>query len=149
MKLVLVKLVITEHSYSIVQLLTIYHILSNFLLEPRNFKKPLGLGEFTEVMHKEGALCRVEVIGRWFHLENDAEIVAAQEVEYFNKISDIFDQFIFNGAGASSSEMDVEPLPPPPPNQVNSIVNLPKETITSILLKYSVTTIKKMEDPVL
>ncbi|KZS21203.1 Uncharacterized protein APZ42_011917, partial [Daphnia magna] len=117
MKLVLVKLVITEHSYSIVQLLTIYHILSNFLLEPRNFKKPLGLGEFTEVMHKEGALCRVEVIGRWFHLENDAEIVAAQEVEYFNKISDIFDQFIFNGAGASSSEMDVEPLPPPPPNQ--------------------------------
>lgn len=87
MKLVLVKLVITEHSYSIVQLITIYHILSNFLLEPRNFKKlePLGLGEFTEVMHKEGALYGVEVIGRWFHLEADAEIAAAQKVEYFNR----------------------------------------------------------------
>ncbi|KZS00130.1 Uncharacterized protein APZ42_003704 [Daphnia magna] len=131
-------------------------IFSNFSIEPCNLNKleSLGLGELTEIIHKEGASSGAGLIERWLHLEADPEVVAAQEVECFNEVSDNFDRSISNEAEAeaeASSLMNVEPPPSPPnPVSVNSIANLSDETIKSMLLKYCVAAIEKnIEDPVL
>lgn len=119
-----------------------------------NKLESLGLGELTEIIHKEGASSGAGLIERWLHLEADPEVVAAQEVECFNEVSDNFDRSISNEAEAeaeASSLMNVEPPPSPPnPVSVNSIANLSDETIKSMLLKYCVAAIEKnIEDPVL
>ncbi|KAI9559463.1 hypothetical protein GHT06_013453 [Daphnia sinensis] len=128
-------------------------IFSKFSLEPSHLEKleSMGLAELTEVIHKEGAVSGAGIIEKWLNLEVDPEIIAAQEIEFFNELNDTLDLSSLNEAEASSSLlMDIEPSPSSPPTPVNHIAHLSEETIKNMLLKYSLAAIEKnIEDPIL
>ena len=89
--------------------------------------KAIGLDNIAKIIQNEGQLAGYKCVSNWLNIEQDPEIIAAQEIDYNDEVSSEFDI-------AATSESSDEMANTPEPDLENIVIDEPEPESANLII---------------